>query len=70
LVSKKRTFVALELLIKRKYNLFIQIEMKKAKLYFNFLSAADKMFSMVAVLFTVKVTAIPVVIRVPFSPRR
>jgi hypothetical protein len=45
--------------------------MKKAKLYFNFLSAADKAFSMVAVLFTtIKVVTLPVTIRVPFSPRR
>ncbi|MGZ4035853.1 MAG: hypothetical protein ACXVPU_17430 [Bacteroidia bacterium] len=44
--------------------------MKKAKLSFNFFSAADKMFSMVAVLFTVKIAATPVAIRVPFSPRR
>ena len=44
--------------------------MKKAKLFSNFLSAADKMFSMVAVLFTFKIAATPVAIRVPYAPRR
>jgi hypothetical protein len=44
--------------------------MKKAKLYFNFLSAADKVFSVVAVLF-IQTVAFPVfATRVPFSPRR
>jgi len=45
--------------------------MKKVKLYSNFLSAADKMFGTIAVLFTTrKIVALPVTIRVPFSPRR
>ncbi len=44
--------------------------MKKVKLSYDFLSAADKMFSMVAVLFTVKVAATPVAIRVYYFPRR
>ena len=44
--------------------------MKKVKLSFDFLSAADKMFSGIAVLFTVKVAATPVAIRVPYFPRR
>lgn len=44
--------------------------MKKAKLFFNFLSAADTLFGTIAVLFSIKVTPAPVVTRVPFSPRR
>jgi len=44
--------------------------MKKVKLSFDFLSAADKMFSMVAVLFTSKIAATPVAIRIPYRPRR
>jgi hypothetical protein len=44
--------------------------MKKVKLPFNFLSAADKAFSIIAVLFAVKIATIPVAIRVPFSSRR
>jgi len=45
--------------------------MKKAKLHFNFLSAADKMFSRIAVLFIPKVVAlIPVATKVPHNPRR
>lgn len=44
--------------------------MKKVKLSFDFLSAADKMFSMVAVLFTVMIAASPVAIKIPYCPRR
>lgn len=44
--------------------------MKKVKLYIDFLSAADKAFSMVAVLFTLVFAASPVAKRVPFFPRR
>lgn len=44
--------------------------MKKAKLFFDFLSAADKAFSMVAVLFISNIVASPVTMRVPFFPRR
>jgi hypothetical protein len=50
--------------------IFIPEKMKKAKLFFNFLSAADMMFSLVAVLFTHKVVATPFTAKVPFSPRR
>ncbi|CAN5329545.1 hypothetical protein BH10BAC1_BH10BAC1_07130 [soil metagenome] len=44
--------------------------MKKVKLYFDFLSAADKMFSVIAVLFTFKIVASPAAIRVSYFPRR
>jgi hypothetical protein len=45
--------------------------MKKVKLHFNFLSAADKMFSKIAVLFIPKVvTLAPVTTKVPHNPRR
>lgn len=45
--------------------------MKKAKLNFDFLSAADKAFSMVAVLFKLQViTNSAVITRVPYYTRR
>jgi hypothetical protein len=44
--------------------------MKKVKLSFDFLSAADKMFSSIAVLFTPVIATTPVAIRIPYYPRR
>lgn len=44
--------------------------MKKVKLNFDFLSAADKMFSTIAVLFTFQIAASPAPMRVPYFPRR
>ncbi|MEW6467445.1 MAG: hypothetical protein AB1458_00895 [Bacteroidota bacterium] len=43
--------------------------MKKAKLKFNFFSAADKVFSAIAVLFIPALSA-PVCSKVPYFPRR
>lgn len=43
--------------------------MKKTKLTHNFFSAADKVFGLIAVLFTPRV-AVPVCSRVPFFARR
>ena len=44
--------------------------MKKIKLYLNFFSAADKVFSTTAVLFTSVVVSSPYTAIVPFAPRR
>ncbi|MFL5765851.1 MAG: hypothetical protein ACJ77K_18030 [Bacteroidia bacterium] len=70
-MSKKMYHICSGIIIHPSFNSFtLKKEMKKEKLHFDFLSAADKVFSMVAVLFTSKATTSPSVVRVPFFPRR